>query len=281
MFLTAIYLKIDSAEGALHATKALRAFSTQGHAAAPHVADFGFVAGCVGAVRAHHTGLALEGVVDLHQGAVVLHSFGDPVPEGGVERRMRGPVGGCTIGITSGVLVLPYWAVLLDREGSKGGDIRIESVGLVDIEAACVDLVQAVAGVEVSQRSHGGTNPSRGQGIGGILDGTVVGIVDHKLVLMRMAKEDVGNNVWAVTIDNLVKEVGRVRQRVAPIPAGKNVTHDPDTLACILGALQLLDQELEASRHIWVSGVDEVEVVRLVPEICVDSDDAETVLDLD
>jgi hypothetical protein len=59
------------------------------------------------------------------------------------------------------------------------------------------------------------------------------------------------------------------------------MTDDPDSLACIFGGLQLVDQETETPRDVRVGGVDEVEVVGLVPEVGVERDDAQPFLVLD
>ena len=47
----------------------------------------------------------------------------------------------------------------------------------------------------------------------------VVGVVDHDLVFVSVAKEDVGDHVGAVAVDDLVKEIGWVGERVRPVPA--------------------------------------------------------------
>lgn len=48
---------------------------------------------------------------------------------------------------------------------------------------------------------------------------------------------------------------------------------DPGSLACIFGGLELFDHEFERTRNIRVGGINEVEVIGLVPEITVHGND--------
>jgi len=51
------------------------------------------------------------------------------------------------------------------------------------------------------------------------------------LVLVGMTEKDVGDDIRAVAVDDLVEQICRVRQRVGTIPAGQYVSYDPDSFA--------------------------------------------------
>ena len=91
---------------------------------------------------------------------------------------------------------------------------------------------------------------------------------------MCMAKHDIGNDM-AIPVDNLVKHVGRVRHRVTPVPAREHMRHDPDALARVLGLLELLDEEREETRVVWVVGAQSGVVVAAIVQVAVESDDAQ------
>jgi hypothetical protein len=76
------------------------------------------------------------------------------------------------------------------REGERR-DVGNEGVGLVDVEVAGVDLVQSETTVQVRQRRLRG------------LDCAVVGEIDHELVLVRVAEEQVGDDVRRVPISTI------------------------------------------------------------------------------
>ena len=107
------------------------------------------------------------------------------------------------------------------------------------------------------------------------MDGAVVGVVDHELILVGVAEEDVGDDVWAVAVDDLVEEIGWIGNGVGPVPACEDVAQDPHTLASVLGGLELLDEEGDVSAVVGVGGVDVIEEIGAVPEIGVECDDSE------
>jgi hypothetical protein len=101
--------------------------------------------------------------------------------------------------------------------------------------------------------------------MGGVLDCAVEGVVDHELVFVGVAKEDIGDDVRGIASDDLVEIVGGVRDRVGAIPAREDVAKDPDALTIVFGVLKLADHPGEVARVVGVGGVDVVEEVGLVP----------------
>lgn len=65
------------------------------------------------------------------------------------------------------------------------------------------------------------------------------------------------------------------------IPSRENVSNNPDRLSGILCGLKLLDHPGELARYIWIGRVDEVQVIRVVPKISVESDNAKAGISLD
>lgn len=59
------------------------------------------------------------------------------------------------------------------------------------------------------------------------------------------------------------------------------MSNNPDRLSGILCRLELLNHPGELARYIRVGRVDEVQVVRVVPKVSVESDDAEPGVSLD
>ena len=102
-----------------------------------------------------------------------------------------------------------------------------------------------------------------------VLHRAVERVVDHELVFVRVAEEDVGDDVRRVARDDLVEVVGRVRDRVRPVPAREHVAEDPDALAFVFGVLQLANHPGEVARVVWIGGIDVNEVVGAIPEISV------------
>jgi hypothetical protein len=97
------------------------------------------------------------------------------------------------------------------------------------------------------------------------LNCAVEGVVDHELVFMGVAEEDIGDDVRGIASDDLVKIVGGVRERVGAVPAREDVAEDPDALAIVFGFLEFADHPSEIARVVGVGGVDVVEVVGPVP----------------
>lgn len=83
---------------------------------------------------------------------------------------------------------------------------------------------------------------------------------------MRVAEEDVGDDVRAVAVDDLVEEVGWVGHGVRAVPAGEDVGEEPDALAAVFGGLEFGDEESEGGADVGVGGVDVVEEVGWVWE---------------
>ena len=81
---------------------------------------------------------------------------------------------------------------------------------------------------------------------------------------MSVAPEQVSNDVGTVALDDLVKVVCWVRQRVASVPAGQNVANDPNAFAAVFGALELGDEPGEHAADVGVAGVEVIEDVGVV-----------------
>ena len=201
------------------------------------------------------------------------------MPKRSIQRGILRPTN--RISITGRVLKLVGRSVLAGVEGGKGVDIRIPGVGVVDVEGGRIDFVEAEAAVEICERRYARADPTGSQGVCGRLDRAVLGVVDHHFVFVGVPEEDTRDDVGGVAVDDLVEEVGRVRKRIGTVPAGEDVAEDPDTLFGIFGGLQLLDHEAEGAGGVGIRSVDEIEEVTTVPEVGVESDDAQAVLVLD
>ena len=66
-------------------------------------------------------------------------------------------------------------------------------------------------------------DPAECQGVLGRLDSAVVGVIDHNLVLMSMPKKDICDDVRRITVDDLIEQVGWIRERVRTVPASQDV----------------------------------------------------------
>lgn len=129
-----------------------------------------------------------------------------------------------------------------------------------------IDLVHTEPGVDVRERRDRGTNPAGREGMGGVSDRAVEGVVDHELVFVGVAEEYVGDDVRGIASNNLVEIVGGVGDRVRAVPAREDVAEDPDALAFVFGVLELADHPGEVARVVGVGGVDVVEEVGPVPD---------------
>ena len=139
------------------------------------------------------------------------------MPERCIQRRIFRPIRRRAVGVAGAVFELEDRAVRVQRW--EGVHVRVEGVGVVDVEGACVDLVEAEAAVEICQRGDAGADPPWCQCCVKGLDAAVVGVVDHLLVLVRVAEEDVGDDVRGVAVYDLVEEVCWVGEGVCPVPA--------------------------------------------------------------
>ena len=202
-----------------------------------------------------------------------LHRLGHLVPPGRVQRRGRRPAADHGVRVAGGVLKLVDGPGDGRVEFRERVHVRVEGVGVHDVEGARVDLVHAEARVEVRERRHRRPDPAGRERVRRVLHRAVERVVDHELVFMRVAEEDVGDDVGRVAGDDLVEIVGRVGDRVRPVPARQDVAEDPDALAFVFGVLQLADHPGQVARVVRVSGVDVVEVVGAVPEIRIQGND--------
>jgi len=246
-------LKVLSSERTLHTAKALRTRLSQRHTSTPHIADLGRSTSIARTVWTLDRHLTLVGVELANDAVVPLHSFRDLVPESGVQRSVGWPACLSTIGLTGAVLDLVGWAVA--GQVGEAVDIGVESIGIVDLEVSGVDLVHSVARVEIGQWRDGWADPGIGEGIAGRLLSSIVRVENLDLygsgnapgrscalfrtylIFVGVAKEDVGNDVRAVAVHNLVEQIGRVWQWVGTVPSRKHVCNNPDSLAYNLSAL--------------------------------------------
>jgi len=88
---------------------------------------------------------------------------------------------------------------------------------------------------------------------------------------MGMPKEDAGNDMRRIAVADLVEEILScwsvawvpklelltcgVGNRIRSIPAGQNVSNDPDSLAFVLCILELIGKEFQIAAYIGVRGV--------------------------
>lgn len=86
------------------------------------------------------------------------HRFRNTMPVGGIQWCICRPADG--IGVSSAVLESEDWAMSSAVKGGEGVDVAVEGVGIVDAEVASVNLVHAVAGVEVGERRDGWADPT-------------------------------------------------------------------------------------------------------------------------
>jgi len=86
--------------------------------------------------------------------------------------------------------------------------------------------------------------------------GAVGSVVDHDLVFVSMAEENVRDHMGRVAVDDLIEEICGVRKRIGTIPAGKHVPDDPDTLAGVFGRLEFGDEKRLHARYVRVGSID-------------------------
>ena len=163
------------------------------------------------------------------------------MPVRGVQGRCGWPAD--VVGVAGGIFVLVGGAGGGNVEVGEGGDVGVEGVGVVDVEVASVDFVHPEAAVEVCQGRDAGAYPSWSESIFAGLLGTIICVVDHDFVFVRVAKEDISNHVWGVAVNDLIEQVRWVRERIRTIPACKDMTKNPDAFTSIFCSLQLRDQE--------------------------------------
>ncbi len=247
----------------------MRTLFAQSHASTSHVTNLSFGTSSARTVWCLDTHLAVESVEHADKSMIGRHGFCDLVPVGCIERRVLWPAD--RVRVPSGILKVPDWSRLIGVDGTKGADVGVISVGIVDREVTCIDLVHAVSAVEVGQRCDARPNPANIQGMSCILNSAIVGIVDHELIFMGMPKEDAGNDMRRIAVDDLVEEILScwsvawvpklelltcgVGNRIRSIPAGQNVSNDPDSLAFVLCILELIGKEFQIAAYIGVRGV--------------------------
>ena len=132
----------------------MRTAPAQRRTPAAHIADLGLGTRLAGAIRRLDARLALVGILDADQGVVGLHRLGHLVPPGSIQRRGRRPAADHGIRVAGRVLEL------VDRAGDgrvefrERAHVRVEGVGVHDVERARVDLVHPEARVEIRKRRH-------------------------------------------------------------------------------------------------------------------------------
>lgn len=119
----------------------------------------------------------------------------------------------------------------------EGVHVRVIGVCFQDLEGVGIDFVHAEARVDIGERGDAGTNPAGSEGMCGVLHRAVEGVVDHEFIFVGVTEENIRNDVWRVASDNLVEVVGRIGDRVGPIPAREDMAKDPDALALVFSVL--------------------------------------------
>lgn len=127
------------------------------------------------------------------------------MPIGGIERCISGPSD--RICLSGRILVFEDWSGLASIDRAKGTDIGIEGMSLVYIEVTSINFIHAIARIEICQWCDARTDPTNSLCVGSVEGSTVVGIVDHKLIFVGMAKEYSSNNVRGISIDDLVEKI--------------------------------------------------------------------------
>lgn len=203
--------------------------------------------------------------MDTDKRVIGLHRLGHFVPVRRIQWSGGRPAADHRIRVTSRVFELEYWPANRRVKLRERIHVREESVCFHDIEGIRVDLVHAEAGVDVRERRDRGANPAGRESMGEVLDRAVEGVVDHELVFVGVAEEDIGDDMRGIAGDDLIEVVGGVGERVGAVPASEDVAEDPDALAFVFGLLELADHPGEVAGVVGVGGVDVVEKVGFVP----------------
>jgi len=80
--------------------------------------------------------------------------------------------------------------------------VRIE-----DIECGRVNFVHAETGIQIRERRDRGSYPGRRERSIGANVRPVVSVEDRKLILVGVTKENISDDMWGETVDDLVKEI--------------------------------------------------------------------------
>ena len=122
-----------------------------------------------------------------------------------VQRRVCRPGRGRTVRVARRVFKFEHWTGFVER--GEAGDVAKVCVGIVNVELTSVYFVEPVAAVKVGVRRDAGPDPVSGQRCIGALNSPVVCEVDHNLVFVGVAKENVRDDVGRVPINDLVEEI--------------------------------------------------------------------------
>ena len=112
------------------------------------------------------------------------------MPESSIQRRIFWPFDRIAVSGTGRVFEFPCQPTLGHVQGSALADVCSEGVGVVDVEVAGVDFVEAPCWVVASQGREGRHDPGGNEGVLRGLLGAVVAVVDAQLVGVRVAEED-------------------------------------------------------------------------------------------
>ena len=165
------------------------------------------------------------------------------MPEGRVQWCIRRPVRGGAVCVARAVLVLKGWASRGQRWEFRY--VGVEGVSIVDAEVASVDFVQAVSAIEIRKRRNARCDPSGVQHCGFADAGGIIGIVQEEEIFVGVAKEDIGDDMRRVSLNDLVEEISRIWNRVRSIPTAEHVADDPNSLAAIFSSLKLINDPAE------------------------------------
>lgn len=152
------------------------------------------------------------------------------MPEGGIKRGSGGPVDWWAVSFSGGIFDAPGRS---DRgQIGEGVDISVEGIGIVDVPRASVDLIHAVAAVEIGERGDRWSDPGCSQSI---LSGNVCAVIGveieqevfrsvskawlnrcstRKLTFVGMTEEDISDNMRCIPRYNLVEQIRRIRHGI-------------------------------------------------------------------
>ena len=190
-------------ENTLYAPIPLRTAPPQRCTPTPHIANLRLLARRTRAIWRLDAAFPLERIELFHETDIVLHSLCHCVPVCGIQGRCSRPID--VVSVACGVLVLVRWTSGGDVEVREGRDVGIPGVGIVDLEGAGVNFVHSEAAVEVCQGRDAGADPAWGESVFAGALGSVVCVVDHDFVFVGVAKEDIGNYVGRVAVNDLVE----------------------------------------------------------------------------
>lgn len=120
---------------------------SESHRGATHITRLCLGAFNISTIGTLDAALALERVKATRKRRVLLNLLRNQMPERGIQRGSHGPVDRGTISLAGRVLDLP--GRTCGGQVWEGVHCRVEGVGFCHVPGACVDVVHAVARIEV------------------------------------------------------------------------------------------------------------------------------------